>query len=441
MNKDQSVVVIGAGLSGLSAAYDLCRAGFQVTLLEATPDLGGLASSTRIEGHPVERFYHFICRGDHDLIDLAHQLGVDDQLHWQHTSTSNYVNGHLYPFSTPFDLLNFSPVPFWQRIRFGLHVLRSRYRKHWESLDGIAATPWLISNLGKEAYNVIWKPLIQVKFGEFHQQISASWMWHRIYRVARSRKSLLAGESFGCFENGSHTLVEALRSALMSMPNFTLRLETPAKRITTAEGKVTSVQCEDVDIACQAVISTIALQNLDKLLPRISDPYFENIRSIQMIGVVCMLLSLDRPFSDNFWLNINDPRIPHNGVIELTNLNENLRRAGLNILYIPYYLSTSEPRYGYCNEELLKENLETLRIINPSFDPAWIKEYVVTRSPHAQAICTTNFSQRVPAARSPLHGLYLSDSTQFYPEDRTLSAAVRFGRRAASLCMEDLRGT
>ncbi len=160
-----------------------------------------------------------------------------------------------------------------------------------------------------------------------------------------------------------------------------------------------------------------------------------------MIGVVCMLLSLDRPFSDNFWLNINDPRIPHNGVIELTNLNENLRRAGLNILYIPYYLSTSEPRYRFSNEELLKENLETLKIINPSFDPAWIKEYVVTRSPHAQAICTTNFSQRVPATRSPLHGLYLSDSTQFYPEDRTLSAAVRFGRQAASLCMEDLSGT
>jgi protoporphyrinogen oxidase len=441
MNHDHRIVVLGAGLSGLTAAYDLCRAGFQVTLLEATPDLGGLASSTPIDGYPVERFYHFICRGDRDLINIANQVGVEDQLHWQHTSTSSYVNGHLYPFSTPFDLINFTPVPFWQRIRFGLHVLRSRYRKHWESLDGIAATPWLISNLGEEAYNAIWKPLIQVKFGDYHRQISASWMWHRIYRVARSRKWLLAGESFGYFNNGSYTLVDGLRAALESMPNCTLRLNSPAKKIVIDTGKVKAVHCETSDIPCEAVISTIALQNLDKLLPHLTDPYFENIRSIKMIGVVCMLLSLDRPFSDNFWLNINDPRIPHNGIIELTNLNENLREAGLNILYIPYYLSTSAPRYRATNEELLKENLETLKIINPSFEPGWIKEYVVTRSPHAQAICTTNFSQRIPPTRSPLKGLYLSDSTQFYPEDRTLSAAVRFGRQAATLCMEDLSGT
>jgi protoporphyrinogen oxidase len=259
--------------------------------------------------------------------------------------------------------------------------------------------------------------------------------------VARSRKWLLAGESFGYFNNGSYTLVDGLRAALQSMPNCTLRLNSPAKKIVIDTGKLKAVQCETSDIPCEAVISTIALQNLDKLLPHLTDPYFENIRSIQMIGVVCMLLSLDRPFSDNFWLNINDPRIPHNGIIELTNLNENLREAGLNILYIPYYLSTSAPRYRATNEELLKENLETLKIINPSFEPGWIKEYVVTRSPHAQAICTTNFSQRIPPTRSPLKGLYLSDSTQFYPEDRTLSAAVRFGRQAATLCMEDLSGT
>ena len=265
-------------------------------------------------------------------------------------------------------------------------------------------------------------------------------MWHRIYRVARSRKWLLAGESFGYLENGSSTLVEALRCALQSLPNFSLHLNTPAKKIVVSGGRVESVLCEKEQFPCDAVISTIALQNLDQLLPRLADPYFENIRSIQMIGVVCMLLNLDRPFSDNFWLNINDPRIPHNGIIELTNLNQYYRQAGLNIVYIPYYLPVTASRYTASDDMLLQENLATLKIINPSFDSSWIKECVVSRSPHAQAICTTGFSRRVPASRSPLQGLYVSDSTQFYPEDRTLSAAVRFGRKAAALCMEDLRG-
>ncbi|MCE1255395.1 MAG: hypothetical protein LWX83_17840, partial [Anaerolineae bacterium] len=61
----------------------------------------------------------------------------------------------------------------------------------------------------------------------------------------------------------------------------------------------------------------------------------------------------------------------------------------------------------------------------------------VFRAPYAQAICTRGFSKLIPSTRSPLAGLYISDSTQFYPEDRTLSAAIHFGRLAAQYCMED----
>ena len=55
--RSQRVVIVGGGLAGLAAAYDLSRTGFHVVVLEAAPDFGGLASSFRLEGHPVERFY------------------------------------------------------------------------------------------------------------------------------------------------------------------------------------------------------------------------------------------------------------------------------------------------------------------------------------------------------------------------------------------------
>src|ERR1022692_3978923 len=104
------VVVIGAGLSGLAASYDLVRAGCQVTLLEAASDFGGLASSFQVEGAAVERFYHFICRSDAHLMRLVGQLGLGSRLHWGSMRTAFFVNNKHYPFGTPVDLLRFSAV-------------------------------------------------------------------------------------------------------------------------------------------------------------------------------------------------------------------------------------------------------------------------------------------------------------------------------------------
>ena len=142
------MVILGAGLSGLSAAYDLAAAGFDVTVLDSMKEFGGLASSISIGGHPVERFYHFVCRNDVALVDLVNELGLEQELEWHAAKTSFFYDGKAYAFGSPFDLLKFDPVPFDQRIRFGLHIMKSRFRKNWRWLDQIPAKPWVIENVG-----------------------------------------------------------------------------------------------------------------------------------------------------------------------------------------------------------------------------------------------------------------------------------------------------
>ncbi|PKO15243.1 MAG: hypothetical protein CVU39_11600 [Chloroflexi bacterium HGW-Chloroflexi-10] len=431
------VVIIGGGLAGLSAAYHLLESGYTITLLEAGTEFGGLAGSIRIEDQAVERFYHFICRSDDELTTLAEKLGLNQQLNWEHTRTAFYHEGRSYPFGTPFDLLRFRPVPWLQRLRFGLHVVFSRYRSHWQNLDQVAARPWLIRNIGAQAYQVIWHPLLKIKFGERYDKISAAWIWHRIWRVARSRRSLLEPEMFGYFEGGSETLVNRLVEVLIQ-GGADLRKNCRVEKILLEEGRVKAVQVNAETIPCQAVISSAALPVLTNLLPAQDSDYFRKLKSIEYIGVVCLLLSLKQPFSRNFWTNTNDARIAFNGFIEQTNLNRHLQHAGLNLVYIPYYLDTKEARYRYADEDLLAEYISALQLINPQFDASWIKEWFVFRDPYAQAICTTGFASLVPGIRSPIPGLYVTDSTQFYPEDRTLSAAVRLGHEAAkALCQDD----
>ncbi len=433
------VVVIGGGLSGLAASYDLARAGHRVVVLEAAPDFGGLASSFRLEGHPIERFYHFICRTDRDLVAFVDELGLGAKLHWRHTSTAFFYDGRYYPFGSPMDLLRFSAVPWSQRIRFGLHVTYSRYRSQWRWLDQIPAKPWLIECLGEQAYQVIWHPLLKVKFGDYHDQISAAWIWHRIWRVASSRRSMFEREMFGCLETGTATLVDALVAWLRAQPNVELRPGVRVRPIEIRDGRVSEVHAGDERIPCDAVMSTVALPILDRLVPDQADGYFQRAREVKYIGLVCMLLSLRRPFSQNFWTNINDPRISFNGIIEQSALNENLRQAGLNVVYVPFYLPTSEPRYRAGDQELFAEYTAMLKLMNPEFDESWVKEYHVFRTPHAQPIFTTNFVRLMPGHRTPIRGLYVTDSTQFYPEDRTISQAIRQGRTAAAMIMDDAR--
>jgi protoporphyrinogen oxidase len=432
------IVVIGAGLAGLTAAYTLARAGQRVTVLEAAADYGGLAASHPLEGQAVEQFYHFICRSDHHLVKLLADLGLTDQLHWRHTRTAFYHNGRHYAFGTPVDLLRFRPVPWLQRLRFGLHILRSYYRRNWNRLDDIPAKAWLIENIGQEAYQVIWHPLLHVKFADHYDKISAAWMWHRIWRVAQSRRWLLDREMFGWLEQGSATLVDGLVSALRASPTVTLQANTPVRGLQVNAGRITRVETDAGPLACDAVISTVALPILDQWLPRPTPAYFERARQINSIGVVCLRLNLRQPFTSNFWLNINDPHISFNGVIELTNLNARLRAAGLNIIYIPYYLDTREPRYSAPDSALYAEYLPMLKQLNPAFETASIKEGQVFRYPYAQPIFTTGFARQVPGLRTPLAGLYVTDSSQFYPEDRTLSAAIQQGRQAAKFVAADL---
>jgi protoporphyrinogen oxidase len=210
------------------------------------------------------------------------------------------------------------------------------------------------------------------------------------------------------------------------------------KKILTSNGKVTGIQTEGMNIPCDAVISTIPYPGLADLLDSPDLAHLPlSLSSIKYIGVQCMLLRLDRSFSRYFWLNVNDNRIAFNGVIEFSNLNMHYHGQGLHLLYIPFYLPADSARYAYSDDRIFDEYMEALKLIRSDFDRRWVKDFRVSRYPYAQAICTTGFSSQVPENRSPLSGLYITDSVQFYPEDRTLSAAIRLGKQAAVLLSED----
>jgi len=427
--------IVGGGVSGLGCAYFLAPQGYQIEVFEQAPFLGGFAGCFDFDGLRVEKYHHFVCRDDHDLVDLLARLGMGAELEWRPGRMKFFYRGKLYPFGTLWDLLRFRPLPFASRIRFGLNVALSRSAKSWEQYEPVTARDWLIAQIGERAYAVIWEPLLRIKFGPYYDQISASWVWHRIHRVARSRSSVLARERLGFLKRGTDVLLNKLTEALRQR-GVALHTSATVEAITAGENGVTGLTVAGQQRPFDTVISTAPLPILARLLSPSAAAQLGDLAGIQYIAVVCLVLKLRQPLTDAFWINVNDPRVPFNGFIEYTNLNPREDAGRPYILYVPFYLPPGHPRLAQPDAEMFRDCMRGLQIVRPDLTEDWVLGYRIFRDRFAQAICTTNFGRRVPPVRTRMRGLLVTDSTQLYPSDRTISGMFGQARKVAELVEE-----
>jgi protoporphyrinogen oxidase len=426
-------IVIGGGPAGLKAAHTLVKRGVETTLLESAEVLGGLASVFDVQGVRIERYYHFICKGDDELISTLAELGLSDRLHWKDSRMAYFVDGALYPFLTPLELLAFRPLPLIDRLRAGAAVKLAQRMKE-EDLAEQRAIPWLRRLFGERAYRVIWEPLMRFKFAEHAEEISAAWLWARMVRLSRSRTSPWR-EELGYIEGGSKVVLEGLGRDFAARGGRVV-LRAAVEQIVLENGRAVGVRVGGETLPADAVISTVTTSRFRQLASGLDGDYVERLKRIPTIGIFCLFLRLSERVTPFFWVNTNDPRVPFAGMIEYTNLNPVPELEGDRVLYVPQYLSADDPRYAQTDEEVLKSYTDALALINPAFDRRWVKFSAVFRDRFAQPICLTDYRTTTPTIRTPVPNLFLTDSSQLHPHDRTISGSFGLGMEAARLALE-----
>ena len=426
------VAVIGAGPMGLAVAYELLKRGDQVTVYEAGPRIGGMTAAIEFGGVQIERYYHFVCGPDTTTFEYLREFGLQDRLKWVETHMGFYYQGKLHDWGHPFALLRFPGLTFIEKVRYGLHVMRAKGIQDWKPYDAFSSTEWLQKSIGKRAYDVMWKSLFHYKFYEYQDSLSAAWLGTRIKRVALSRKSLFQ-ERLGYIEGGSEVLIDAVARRIREIGGrveLNARVEeVVASPAEDGAPRVAGVRVNGEEQPFDQVISTIPLPYLSRVVPGLPADERRKIEAIRNVGVICVLLKLKRPFTRNFWTNINDPRIEIPGLIEYSNLNP----LGATILYAPFYMPQSHPKYERLASEFVQETIAAMRLIRPDWDPAEVIGSMASRYEYSQTVCSPGFYEALPPMRSGLSGLILADTSHYYPEDRSINESVKLGKGLATL--------
>lgn len=411
---------------GLAAAFHALKAGHAVQVLEAAPEPGGMAAHFDLAGLSIERFYHFICKSDAETMALLEELGIANKLRWRATSMGIFTGGRLYDWGNPIALLTFPEISLLSRLRYALFAFVSVRKDRWDAIETESARSWITRWCGAEVYERLWSPLIELKFFHHAEDISAAWIWTRIRRIGRSRKSLMQ-EELGYLEGGSQVLVDTLCSAIRKQGGE-LRTECPVLTILTQEGRVTGVATPHGALAADAVICTVPTPLVAAMIPALPEDWKARYRAIENMGICCLVFKLRKKLSPHFWINISEPDVAVPGLIEFSNLRP---VGGESVVYVPYYMPNDHPKFGWTDEALLSEAFSYMNRINPSLTRNDIIVSHVARLRYAQPVCEPGFASKIPAIQTPIAGLQVADTCFYYPEDRGVSESARLGREMA----------
>lgn len=424
------IAIIGAGFGGMAAAYDLRKAGHEVTIYESANHVGGLAAGFK-EPHwdwSVEKFYHHWFQSDSEMLGLIRELGWEARVLFPRPYTVLLHQGKWYPFDSILHALLFPGLGFGlDKVRFGFVGLYLRLTNNWRGLEKYTADEWMRKYAGKRVYEKMWKPLLVGKFGPFYDQVNMAWMWARL----KARTTRL-----GTFEGGFQKFADLFAEKLRGM-GVEIRLGARVESIKREQDRL-SVRSDGAPIQFDKALVTTSPSLMARFSPELPGEYLKGLLELKSMGAVVMVLSLTQQLSQDgyYWFNLpKEAGYPMLALVEHTNFVSREHFGGDHIVYAGDYLEVGHEYFSMTDEELLERFTPALKRFNPDFERSWVKKVWVNKTNYAQPVPLVNHSMNIPAIQTPIEGLYFASMSQVYPWDRGTNFAVQIGRRAARMML------
>ncbi len=189
MSSKRNIVIIGAGVAGLTAGLFYALDGYNVVVLEKNKYPGGLLATDKIQikgysSFEIEYFYHHFFKKDKNLLRLLRFLGIQNHLVFRKVPTDLGIG---YTFKEKVLLAVLLTLPTYRPIKY-VRV---------GSVIDVKDSKGALSRLFK------------YKFYVYAPNVSLAWLWARLHARFRVR-DLLLGERLGVLEPSSKVLLDAL---------------------------------------------------------------------------------------------------------------------------------------------------------------------------------------------------------------------------------------
>jgi protoporphyrinogen oxidase len=229
--------IVGGGMLGMTLAHRLAHQGKHVTLIEAAPHLGGLASAWRVGDVVWDRHYHVTLLSDSSLRKLLAELGLESEIEWSETRTGVFAGGRLHSVSNALELLRFPVLGWMDVMRLGATILWASRIRNWERLEQVTVSEWLMRWSGQRTFERFWLPLLRSKLGDAYRETSAAFIWATIQRLYAARRTRMKKEMFGTVRGGYARVLERFAERL-GTDGVRMLLRTPVARVEASRDEV-----------------------------------------------------------------------------------------------------------------------------------------------------------------------------------------------------------
>ena len=329
------VLVLGAGLAGLAAAYELTGLGHEVRILEADDAVGGMASSWQVGPFWLDHGPHRFHSRDARLVEHVFEV-LDREVVIRRRQSRIHLRGRYFDYPLKFGNV-VRQLPAGLLARAGFDYLVSRTKELVRPTDDTDFERWVKKRFGDTLYELFFGTYTEKTWGIPCSRISADWAAQRIAQTSLLDTVLktlrppkdgavrsLADEFYYPARGGIGELARRYAAKIVERGG-TLDLATPVRSLIVRDGRALGVRSDrDVEVTADHTLCTIPLPRL------MSDPASgapEPVRSaangLDYVAILFVYLEVDTPsVSPDHWIYLPERHLRIHRVSEFKNFSD-----------------------------------------------------------------------------------------------------------------------